>query len=129
MAIAVKRSYVEARKVLQRHYEAGIANTALTATSSVAEGDKASQSKRVIAVYVKYSATPVQTGVVITLDSGLGTAYDTVLYTGSANVQDTFWQPSDLMRIAQDDAIKVLAPAAGGVITATVQIVLESDEV
>ena len=81
--------------------------------------------ERVGYVLVAYSAAPTQTGVTITKDSGLGSGFDTTLYTGSANIRYTFWQPDDDMELLPGDALIVSAPAAGGVITASIEIVME----
>lgn len=76
-------------------------------------------------VTVAYSAAPTQAGVTIALDSGLGAAFDTTLFTGDANARYTFWQPDEEMPLHGDDRIIVTAPQAGGVITASIVIVLE----
>ena len=76
-------------------------------------------------ITVAYSAAPTQTGVTIALDSSQGAAYDTDLYTGSANVRYTFWQPDDDFPILGTDQIDVTAPAAGGAITSSIVIMCE----
>lgn len=77
-------------------------------------------------VTVSYSAAPTQTGVLIEIDSGLGAGYDTTLFTGTANAQDTYYVPDhDSMVLFPNDAIRVTAPQAGGVITAAIVIVTE----
>lgn len=74
-------------------------------------------------VAVKYSAAPTQAGVTIELDSGAGVAYDTTLSTGSANAQNTVYFPTgDDLILANGDAIRVTAPAGGGVITSAISI-------
>lgn len=73
-------------------------------------------------VTVKYSAAPTQTGITVTLNSGVSAAFDTVLTTGSANVQSNVFAPDYDLIICEDDAIDVVAPAAGGVITSSVAI-------
>jgi len=70
-----------------------------------------------VMVTTKYSAAPTQAGVTVTLNSGAGAAYDTVLDTGSANIQSSVFLPSAPIFIAADDVIDVSAPAGGGVIT------------
>ena len=76
-------------------------------------------------VTVAYSAAPTQTGVTVTLDSGLGSGFDTTLFTGAADTRYTFWQPDSEMPLHGDDVILVSAPAAGGSVTASIVIVLE----
>lgn len=82
-----------------------------------------SNRKRVKWVMVAYSAAPTQAGVTITLNANEGSAYDTLLVTGTANARYTFWQPTGGgLDIAPGDAIDVAAPAGGGVITSSVII-------
>lgn len=73
-------------------------------------------------VTVKYSAGPTQTGITVTLDSGVAAAYDTLLHTGSANVQSNVFAPDYDLIICEDDQIDVVAPAAGGAVTSAVVI-------
>ena len=80
---------------------------------------------RLCYVTVSYSATPVQTGVTIAIDSSLGANFDTTIYTGAANVTDTIYFPDDTLWLLPGDAIVVTAPAAGGSITSNIVIVLE----
>lgn len=77
---------------------------------------------QLVAVYVKYSAAPTQTGVTVTLNSGAGAGYDTLLTTGTANAQNTFYVPAGPVYILPDDQIDVVAPAAGGAITSSVSL-------
>jgi hypothetical protein len=106
------------RQVL-RHTDASGANAIGTLTSPVG------QDVRLLFVAVRYSAAPTQAGVTITLDSGAGAAYDTVLLTGSANAQNTVLIPAQEMILADTDAILVTAPAGGGVITSQMSIYTE----
>lgn len=73
-------------------------------------------------VTVAYSATPVQAGITINLDSGLGAAYDLALETGSANARYHVYKPVNPIIVMEDDIITVTAPAGGGVITSTISI-------
>ena len=76
-------------------------------------------------VVVSYSGVPVQAGVTVALDSGLGADYDATLLTGSANAQYTVY-PVDLKTpfiLLEDDSLVVTAPAGGGVLTATISII------
>ena len=81
--------------------------------------------KRILWVTVAYSAAPTQTGVQIVLNSAEGAAFDTTLIDGTADVQDTYWEPKDEMIIHDGDAIDVTAPAAGGVVTSSIVIQYE----
>lgn len=80
---------------------------------------------KVLYVTTKYSASPTQTGVLSTLNSGLGAAFDTQLNAGSANTQNNFWMPDGELILEPGDALDVLAPAGGGVITSSVVIACE----
>lgn len=106
-------------KTVNRFNEASSANTALTAT--VGPG----QSRRLLQITVAYSATPVQTGVIVEIDSGAGAAYDCQLAVGAANARYTAYIPDSEIIIGKDDAIKVTAPAAGGAITSAIAIYAE----
>ena len=78
-------------------------------------------------VIISYSATPVQAGVTVNHDSGLGSDYDAVLLTGSANARYTIF-PVDLTKpfiVMEDDNLVVTAPAGGGVITSAITILAE----
>lgn len=76
-------------------------------------------------VTVKYSAAPTQAGVTTELDSGIGSAYDTTLNTGTANAQNTVYIPGDAVKYGKDDSIRVTAPAGGAGITSSISIYTE----
>jgi len=94
----------------------GTANTAKTVTSP-SEGPL-----RLLFTTVKYSASPTQAGVTVTLNSGAGAAYDTVLSTGTENAQANVYAPTGEIIISPDDVVDVLAPAGGADITAAIAI-------
>jgi hypothetical protein len=78
-------------------------------------------------VVVSYSANPTQTGVVVSLDSGLGADYDADLLTGTANVRYTIF-PEDLLKpfiVMENDILTVTAPAGGAGITSAISILAE----
>lgn len=102
----------------RRYVETGSANTALTMTVNPGVPF------RVLDALASYSAAPTQTGAVFSLDAGAGAGYDGALSTGSANTRYTAYQPTRLS-LAGDDAFTVLAPAAGGVITASISCYVE----
>lgn len=106
---------------IERWVGTSAANTAQTISTSTTDGI----CRRLLLVSAQYSAAPTETGVIITLNSGAGTGYDTALKTFAANTQANFWPLStdqQMVVILPDDTIDVLAPAAGGVITSTVVI-------
>lgn len=103
----------------RRYHETSGANTALTV--AVAPGVPF----RVLTSTVAYSASPTQTGVTQTLNSGAGSAFDATLNTASANVRYNAYQPSEPLCLAADDSFDVVAPAAGGVITGSISVYVE----
>lgn len=110
--------------VVNLHRFAGSASGANgigTADTSAGLGKK----WRLSHVTTKYSAAPTQAGVTVTLNSGAGSGFDTVLNTGSANVQNTTFIPSSPLYFMEDDQIDVSAPAGGGVITSSTAIYCE----
>jgi len=73
-------------------------------------------------VTVKYSAK-VKQDVTITLKSGAGTAWDTLLQKISIFQEtDGVWIPDNEIHIMDDDTIDVVAPAGGSGITSAVAI-------
>lgn len=108
-------------RVIECHSGASAADTALTISTNT------SRAFKLLHVDVHYSAAPTQAGVTTTLNSHLGAAYDTVLDTGTANAQNTVYVPAGgQMFFLPGDALDVLAPAAGGVITSQISIYLEA---
>jgi translation initiation factor IF-2 len=81
--------------------------------------------RKLMYVTVKYSASPTQTGVTVEIDSGAGAGYDVVLSTGTADAQTTVYVPTGDIRIKEDDAIRVTAPAGGGAVTSSIAIYTE----
>jgi len=81
--------------------------------------------RRLLQVLVAYSNTPTHSGVTVTLNSGAGSAYDTVLHTGSANARYTAYVPSGEVILLADDVVDVTAPAGGSGITSSVSIYTE----
>lgn len=106
-------------------YGTSAANTSGELTSPVVGR---AHRQRVVSIHVHYSAAPTQTGVTVTKDSARGSAYDSNLSTGVANSQDFVYIPDEgELWIGIGDAILVTAPAAGGVITSSIEIVLEQE--
>ncbi len=95
------------------------------ANSALSVATQTGKAMRLLFVAVKYSAAPTQAGVTVDLDSGAGAAWDTNLFTGSANAQDTVYVPDGEIRIADDDAISVTAPAGGTGITSQISVYVE----
>lgn len=108
---------------LVREVEVGSANTLLTSTSQVQVGIH----RRLLYAQVYYNGVTTQTGVIFTLDSGAGAAYDVVQSTGAANAQLTTFTPSLLYLIASatPDQLVITCPAGGPGVTANVIMVFE----
>lgn len=113
---------VHANGITTRYSGTSTANQADTMTTTVCP-ERAAQ--KLLYVTVGYSAAPTQTGVTVELDSGAGANFDATLSTGAANTQDTVYIPDFEMWIVPGDAIRVSAPAGGGVITANVAIYMD----
>lgn len=102
---------------LVRTVGTGTAN-AITAVST----PTATGTFQLVMVTAKYSGAPTQAGVTVTLNSGAGAGYDTLLTTGTANAQNTVYIPAAPIFLAADDVIDVSAPAGGGSLTSSVAI-------
>ena len=122
MALETKRAEVTrgVRTAVVRDKDQSAANTALTVTTPTGAV------RKLLFVTVKYSAAPTQGGVTVELDSGAGAAWDTPLFTGTANAQNNVYLPDEEVLILPDDAIKVTAPAGGGVITSAISVYTEA---
>ena len=81
--------------------------------------------RRLLFVTVKYSA-PVTQNATVTLNSGMGAAWDTVWATiALVAAKDGVYTPDGKMTIADDDVIDVVAPAGGPGITSAIAIETE----
>lgn len=120
--VAATRTETKQSRHVERWVGTSAANTEITlSTSATAPATL----RRLLYVTVKYSAAPTQTGVTVTLNNGAGAAYDTLLTTGTANAQATYYVPAAEMLLMSDDVIDVVGPAAGGAITCAVAIYTE----
>ena len=99
----------------------GKANTALSVSTEVGSRYLVHQ------VVVSYSANPTQTGVVVSLDSGLGADYDAVLSTDDANVRYSTFSEYLIKPfiVMENDILTVTAPAGGAGITSAISILAE----
>ncbi len=101
---------------IYRYSNESVANTALTVSTATG------LIHRILFVTVKYSAG-VTKNVTITLNSGAGAAWDTLLATIALSAAtDGLWIPDAEFMIEPDDVIDVLAPAGGSGVTADVAI-------
>lgn len=121
-AITVTRQeYGNSPRRMERWYGTSAANQADSLSTAVTPAVM----RRLVLVTCFYSASPTQAGVTVTLDSGVGSTYDTVFTTGTANAQSTVYVPSNELIIMPDDIIKVDAPAGGSGITSRIVITTE----
>lgn len=105
---------------VERHVITGAANAPVTLSTP------GGRIRQLLYVAVKYSGVPVQSGVTVTLNSGAGAAYDTVLSTGAANAQNTAYiVPDSNVFTTDDDVIDILAPAGGVGLTASISAYTE----
>lgn len=102
--------------LLDRDVGTSGANAAQTVSTPLGGG------RRLAYVTVKYSSA-VTEDVTVTLNSGAGSAYDTLLATMElANNQHGVFIPDEMVDILPDDTIDVVAPAGGAGITSAVTI-------
>jgi len=116
---------IVSRNLRKRHFDTSAADTALVVTTPAPSG---TNPQRFMWVGVTYSAVPVHAGILIEIDSGSGATFDTRMLLGNANDQFAFFQIDGGLEILNDDAIRVTAPAGGGVITSTISIVMVEKE-
>lgn len=118
--LLTRRSRAEPRQgALIRRTDQSAPNAALVVTLPAA-----ATGTRVIGVFVKYSAAPTQSGVLVEYTSGRGTAFDATLFTGATNAQATSFLPS-AFKLANPDGLRVTVPAGGVGITASVTVLSE----
>lgn len=124
-AIAVSKERGKAHRTAGsgiRFYGTGAAASSDTlTTTAVAEHHR----QRISYVSCVYSGAPTQAGVTVTIDSGLGAAYDTLLATGTANATTTVYAPDGDIWLMPGDAVLVTSPSGGGALTAAITVVVE----
>ena len=113
-AISHTAGYVE------RLTQTSTANTAQTLSAGPGMG------RKLLFVTVQWSASVTQT-TTITLNSGVGAAFDTLLPSLVVTAgQSGFYLPSGNIIILDDDAIDVAAPAGGAGVTSAIAIYVEA---
>ena len=114
--MAKKKSSIRAAQACERYTEQSGANAAKTTSTPTG------QTRTILWATVKYSA-PVTQKVTITLNSGAGEAWDTLLGTiVLTDARSGFWIPDHPLTIIDDDAIDLVAPAGGAGITSAAAI-------
>lgn len=110
-------------QTLQKHYKRTSGQSDADTSKSVSTSGNSV--RELVQVLVTYSASPTYTGsnLTVEVDSGLGTAYDGVLQSGTSNARYFQYTPSNRPVIFADDEVKVTAPGGGGVITSTITII------
>ena len=103
------------------------ADTMSTVTAPTVGVHARGGTRRLMYVTIAYSDVPTYTGTALTvrLDSGSGAGFDSTLAAGTDNTRYFSYTPSNDLWIMGDDEIIVAAPAAGGVITASILIAME----
>ena len=122
MALATKVNSAAMKPLLQLHRfsDESAANSIITVTTPVG------RVRRILYVTVVYS-TSVTEAVTVTLNSGAGANWDTLLQTIVLTAAtDGVWIPDGDLFITDDDVLVVTAPAAGGSDTAAIAIYTES---
>lgn len=113
--------HVTLRKDFVRVTNQSADNAELTVISPVGEIG------HILFVTVKYSAAVIA-NVTVTLTSGVGSAWNTILETiALSSATDGIWIPDQPIFIADDDSVDVVAPAGGPGVTSAVAIYAEID--
>lgn len=107
---------------IMRYYGTSTANQADTLTTVVVP---TGGSQRLLYCSVNYSAAPTQAGVTVEIDRAEGATYDDLLHTFTANGQRNTYVGDPEIWLLPGDAIRLSAPAGGGVITAACSITME----
>lgn len=114
--MAEKKSSIRAPQSCERHTEQSGANAAKTTSTPTG------QTRKILWATVKYSADVTQ-NVTVTLNSGAGPAWDTLLGTiVLTSARAGFWIPENPLTIIDDDVIDLVAPAGGAAITSAAAI-------
>lgn len=120
VTVTTKRAIAGPGEAVIRYSGTGAANTDATLTTTVVAQH---HTEKLCYVAVGYSGTVTQTGVTIGIDSGLGTAFDFTITTGSADAQFTIYVPDRDIYILPGDAFVVTALAGGVGDIASLQVV------
>ncbi len=106
-------------RIFERRSDESAANTALTVSTLTGSV------RRLLKVTVKYSSS-VTKNVTVTLNSGAGSTYDTLLQTiALTSATDGVYVPTGRIVLMDDDVIDVVTEAGGGGITSAVTIKTE----
>jgi hypothetical protein len=128
MTVAYKKetvAYGDNRYVVERWSQASAADavqTCSTDPAGVASGRAPAQHRMLVGVFVTYSGS-VAKAVTVTLNSGLGAAYDVLLNTITTVAGQGQYIPAGPIEVFADDVVDVAAAAGGGGITSQVIIV------
>ena len=117
MVVTIVASEPGTRRTVFRATDEGLADTQLTASVSPTQ-----IRANIFFITIKYSEK-VKEDVTITLNSGAGAAYDTLLETISLSQEtDAVWIPDNEIFIMDDDALDIVAPAGGAGITCAIAV-------
>lgn len=95
------------------------ANEALVVETKVQPADRP---HRLEWIGVRFSATPIHTGIIIEIISDAGDAFATRLLLGNIDDENLFYQPDADLNLQSGDTIRVTVPAGGAAITSTATI-------
>lgn len=101
-------------------------NGASAANSPLVLTSPTGRFRKLLYVVVVYSATPVHSGISVSLKSGISAALDITLSFSSANAVNLLYTvPADVMCLPRGDWIQVSAPAGGVGLTSQAKIISE----
>ena len=109
----------------ERHIERWVGTSAAATEITLSSGTTPTAPRRLVQVTVSYSAAPTSAATTITLNSGAGSGYDTLLSTGQTNTRYMVYIPDQEITLMSDDAIDVVAASGGGALTCGVAIYTE----
>lgn len=121
MALATQIKEIDIAPRIERFSDISSAATAITVSTPVGA------LRHILFVTIKFSASAA-VDPTITLNSGAGAGWDTVLATIDlgAGATDVLWIPEEELWIMDDDILDVLAPDEGGAITSSIAIYTRS---
>lgn len=117
MVVTIVASSPGTRRTVFRATDAGLANTLLNVSV-----DPTQIRANIFFITIKYSER-VKEDVTITLNSGVGAAFDTLLETIPLSQEtDAVWIPDNEIFLMDDDTLNISAPAGGAGITCAIAV-------
>lgn len=107
-------------RTIHRDSDQSAADTILTLSTPAS-----SAARRIVMVTAKYSGS-VTKNIVVTLNSGAGAAWDTILATIAISAgTDGTWIPDEAVYLMADDTLDAVADAGGGAVASALTIYTE----